>query len=303
MTEAMPFLIKSDIPSLVPPGLSSSGRRGESAAALVVGNAFGLGGPGLLGGESQHRQGHQVRQHPVQVRADSQLRQQVHPVAVDVDRAVGCGNALEQTEQQGCSGDVQGFPVAEDHNRQGQEAKARHIAVGGAVGGGQGVHETAHACQRTGDGGAGIAHFVHVDAQAVRRLGIFTAGAKPQAKAGLVQQDRQHNEKQNAHIGGQVHLVQEGLSQEADIRRLVNAEGGLLQHEPGGGIAGGHHQGILVHQHPDQEQHQGGSHQGPRQDQGQEECDHTLLILVHVDLPPSFRPLCWPGAGYPLGPG
>ena len=228
--------------------------------SLVVGDALCLGGAGLLGGEGQHHQRDDIRQHPVNMGADADLRQPVHAVAVDVQAGVGRGNALEQAEQQRCSGDIQRLPVTEDHNRQRQEAEACHVAVGGAVGGGQGVDEAAHAGQRAGNGGAGVAHFVDIDAQTVRCLGILTAGAQPQAKPGLVQNDGQDDENQNADIGRQVHLVDEGFAQEADVHVFLDAEGGLLNHEPGGGVAGSHLQSVLVGENPHQEQHQRGSH-------------------------------------------
>ena len=66
--------------------------------------------------------------------------------------------------------------------------------------------------QHAGDGGAGVPHFVHVDAQGVGRLGILTAGPQAQSKPGFVEQDGQHNEQQDAHLGGQIHLVElEGI--------------------------------------------------------------------------------------------
>ena len=84
--------------------------------------------------------------------------------------------ALEKPEEDGCARDVQGLPVAEDHDGQGQEAEARHVAGGGAVGGGEGVDEAAHARQGAGDGGAGVAHLLDVDAQGVGGLGVLAAG-------------------------------------------------------------------------------------------------------------------------------
>ena len=98
-----------------------------SSASLVVGDALGLGGPGLLGGKGQHQQGDQVRQHPVQVGADADVGQQEHAVAVDVDAGICRGDALEQAKQQGRPGDVQRLPVAEDHDGQRQEAVAANV--------------------------------------------------------------------------------------------------------------------------------------------------------------------------------
>ena len=102
--------------------------------ALVVGHALSLGCPGLFGGKRQHDQRDEIGQHPVEMGADADLRQEIHAVAVDVDAGVRGRHALEEAEQQRGSCDVQRLPVAEDHNGQRQEAEARHIAVGRAVG-------------------------------------------------------------------------------------------------------------------------------------------------------------------------
>ena len=95
---------------------------------------------------------------------------------------------------------IQRLPVTKDHNRQRQEAEARHIAVGRTVGGGHRVYKAAHTGQRAGNGGAGIAHLLYIDAQRIRRLGVFTTGPQPQAKAGLIQNNGQNDEYQHAHI-------------------------------------------------------------------------------------------------------
>ena len=183
------------------------------SASLVVGNTLCLGSPGLLGSEGQNCQSHQIRQHPVQVGADAQLGQQEHTVTVDVDGAVSSSNALKQTKQQRSGCNVAGLPVTEDHNRQSQEAEACHIAVGGAVGSGQGVNEAAHTGQRAGNGGTGVAHLIDIDAQRVRSLGILTTGTEPQAEAGLVQDDGQDDKQNDADIGCQIDLVDKGFAE------------------------------------------------------------------------------------------
>ena len=75
--------------------------------------------------------------------ADAEVGQRVHTVAVDVDAGVGRRDALEQTEEDRGARDAQRFPVAEDHDGQREEAEARHVAVGGAVGGGQRIDKAA----------------------------------------------------------------------------------------------------------------------------------------------------------------
>jgi len=63
-----------------------------SAAALVVGDALGLGGAGALGRKGEHDDRDEVRQHLIEVRADADLREQIHAVAVDVEAGVGPGS-------------------------------------------------------------------------------------------------------------------------------------------------------------------------------------------------------------------
>ena len=55
--------------------------------------------------------------------------------------------------------------------------------------------------------------------------------------------------------------MEERGPQEAQVRRLAEAQGGLFDHEPAGGVALGHLQGVLVGQDADEEQHQGRGHQ------------------------------------------
>ena len=117
----------------------------------------------------------------------------------------------------------------------------------------------------------------------------------------------------DADISGNVNLVQEGLTQEAPIHGLFHTEGGLLDHEPGSGVAGLHLQGVLVCQHPDEEQHQSRSQQvqsstadglvspevdgGKGQKQGEHSahnrCYHHCQQLQTLER----KPVTFPGGG------
>ena len=196
--------------------------------------------------------------------ADADLRQLEDAVAVDVDARIACRDALKEAEQQRGDRDIHGLPVAEDHNGQCEEAEARHVAVRGAVCRSQRIDEAAHARERAGNGRARVAHLIDVDAQGVRRLRIFAARAQTQAEARLIEQDRQDNEEQNADIGRQVDLVDEGLAEEAEIRALVDAERRLFDHEPARRVAREHLERILVGNDADEEQHECGGHQVER---------------------------------------
>ena len=173
--------------------------------------------------------------------------QPVHTVAVDIDAGVGGGDAFEQTKQEGGPGDVQRPPVTENHHGQRQKAEARHVAVGGAVGGGQGVHKAAHTRQRTGDGGADIAHLVDIDAQRVRRLRILTAGPQPQAEAGLIENDGQDDEQDDADVGSQIDLHPETSrrrSQDRSFLSMPKVDFRIMNQRSG--VAGSQLQGVLV---------------------------------------------------------
>ena len=151
------------------------------------------------------------------------------------------------------AGDAQGLPVAEDHDREREEAEARHVAVCHAVRGGQRVHESAQARQGAGDHDAAVAHLVDIDAQGGGRLRILAASAEPEAEAGLVEEDGQHDEQDDDDIGRQIDLIEEGLSQKAQVLRLIEAEHGLLHHEPAGRVALVHPQFALLGDQPNEE--------------------------------------------------
>ena len=196
--------------------------------------------------------------------ADADLGEHVDAVAIDVDARVARRDALEEAEQQRGDRDIHGLPVAEDHNGQCEEAEARHVAVRGAVCRCQRIDEAAHARERAGNGRARVAHLVDVDAQRIRRLGIFAAGAQAQAEARLIEQDRQDDEKQDADVGRKVDLVDERLAEKAEVGVLVDAERRLFDHEPARRVAREHLQRILVGDDADEEQHECGSHQVQR---------------------------------------
>ena len=58
--------------------------------------------------------------------------------------------------------------------------------------------------------------------------------------------------------------MQEGGPEESQFCGAVKPQGGLLDHEPAGGVTLGHLQDVLVCQDADEKQHQGGGHQVQR---------------------------------------
>ena len=91
-------------------------------AALVVRDTFRFRGTGLAGGKGQHHQGNNVGQHIVHLTGNIQRRQ-------EVKAHIYIGQRPEQAEQQRRQRDADGFPLTEDHNRQGQEAEAGHTVL------------------------------------------------------------------------------------------------------------------------------------------------------------------------------
>lgn len=79
--------------------------------SLIVGNALGLRGPGTLGGKGQYDQRDDIRQQPVEVGVQAQLRQRVDAVAVDIQRGIARRDALKQTEQQRAAATFSGFQL------------------------------------------------------------------------------------------------------------------------------------------------------------------------------------------------
>ena len=98
------------------------------------------------------------------------------------------GKALEHSKEHGCAKDVEGLPLAKDHNGQCQKAGTGNadFKVPG-LHAGDNVSQAANTAQETGDQHTGIAHAVDVDTNGIRCLGVLAAGAQAQAKAGLVQ--------------------------------------------------------------------------------------------------------------------
>ena len=93
-------------------------KRPGSAGTLVVGDALCLGGHAVLGREGQDDHGRHERHHVVDVAGPVQLCQE--------GGICNVGQALEHGKEHGSPKDVEGLPLAEDHNGQGQEACTGH---------------------------------------------------------------------------------------------------------------------------------------------------------------------------------
>ena len=152
------------------------------ALSLFVGYAFCLGSAGALGGESKNDEGDKIGKHAVQVWAYADFLKPENTVAVNINTGVAGCNALEQTEEEGGTGNVQGLPVTENHNSESEEAEACNVTVRRAVSSGEGIYKAAHAGEEAGYGSACIAHFCYIDAERVRGLGIFTAGTQSETE-------------------------------------------------------------------------------------------------------------------------
>ena len=154
-----------------------------SPSALVVRNTFRFRCPGVLGGQCQDDQGDQVGHHVVDGTRDLKGCQ-------EGESAVYVGQRAEETEQEGCSRDVQGLPLTEDHNGQGQEAEAcdagLKLPLGDACGD---VDDSAQTAEKTGDQDAGPAHHFDVDTDGVGCRGVLAACHKTKAEAGLIEDE------------------------------------------------------------------------------------------------------------------
>ena len=163
----------------------------ESAGTLVVGDALGLGSHAVLGGEGQNDHGCHEGHHVVDVAG---------PVELCEEGGVGdVGQTLEHGKEHGCTADVEGLPLTEDHNGHGKEACTGHadLEVPG-LDGRHDIGQTADGTQSARDDDTGIAHLVDVDAHRVRSLRMLAAGAQTQAEAGLVQHDVADDEQCDA---------------------------------------------------------------------------------------------------------
>ena len=85
---------------------------------------------------------------------------------------------------------------------------------------------------------------------------MLAAGPQPQAEARLIQDDCQHHIDQQAQVGGQVGLVEQQISDQAQLRLPLEAEIRLEQHKPAGRVVA-QVQGVLLEDDVDHEQHQG----------------------------------------------
>ena len=200
----------------------------DLALTLVVGDAFSLGGVGLLGGQDEYDHRDQIGKHLIDVFLG------LHAAEGGQEgngRAVGADD-LEEGKEQRRAQNGQRFPVAEDHDGQGEEAVA---ADGGGEGGAghEDVGEAADAGEEAGDHDAGIAHLVDVDAHGVRRLGMLAAGPQPQAEAGVVEDDPGNQEEDDGQGNGDVEFLEQ-RGQEVLVDLAGDAQGFGGEAGPGG---------------------------------------------------------------------
>ena len=79
------------------------------SGAFVVGDAFGLGGPGFLAGEGKDDHGSDERNHVVHVLRPAKRRHHR-------DGAGDIGQRLEQRKEHRRKEDAERLPLAKDHN-------------------------------------------------------------------------------------------------------------------------------------------------------------------------------------------
>ena len=211
------------------------------------------------------------------------------------------GQALEHGKEHGRAKDVEGLPLAKDHNGQGQEACTghAHLKVPGLHRG----HDVSHAAngtQGTGEQHTSVAHLVDIDAHRVGCLGMLAAGPQTQAEAGLVQHhiadDQQDDAQRNkdaelqpadAEQEGLIGIVQLGAAAVAEVFGDDHGNGGgqqvqgcaadglvRLQVDGGKGQQQAVHHASQGRRQNGEQHHQEGRHVGGQHGQGKHTC-HT----------------------------
>ena len=89
------------------------------SGALIVWNSFCFRRSGILRENDQDDQRNDIGHHIIDGAGQIQLLKE-RETGIDI------AQAPEQTEQQRCQRDAEGFPCAEDHDRQRKESKAGH---------------------------------------------------------------------------------------------------------------------------------------------------------------------------------
>ena len=94
----------------------------------------------------------------------------------------------------------------------------------------------AEAAEQAGDQGAGVAHFIDIDADGVRCLRMLAAGAHSQAEAGLVEQDVAHDQRDDRNDHEPVELKLTHTDDEEILLLNVGDLGGDVAAAGGGSV-------------------------------------------------------------------
>ena len=226
-------------------------------------------------GEGQNNHGRDEGHHVVDVAG---------PAEVGQEGGVGdVGQALKDGKEHGRPEDVEGLPLAKDHDRQRQEAGAGHADL--KVPGLDRRHDVGHAAdgaQRARDQNAGVAHLVDVDAHRGGRLRVLAAGPQPQAEAGLVHHHKADDEQHQAQRDKDTQLQPADVEQEGPVgvvqlgaAALAEILGEDHRHRGGQQVQGGAADGLVGLQVDGGEgQQQGIDHAGHRRRQNGHHHDH-----------------------------
>ena len=118
------------------------------------------------------------------------LRLEVSIEKLKRNAGIGVGKRAAQPEEQRCKGNAHGLPLPEDHHGEGKETKAHNAAFEFPfTDPGDNIGDAAEPAERAGNQNARIAHFMHIDADAVGSLRMFAACHQAQTEAGLIQRD------------------------------------------------------------------------------------------------------------------
>ena len=180
------------------------------SCALIVWNTFGFRSLGILGCEGENNHGCDKRHHVVNVLGQSQMGEDG-----------GVRNVCQGTEyrkEYGCSGNVERFPLTEDHNSEGKESGTGYADF--EVPGGNGrndVGKSADTAECTGDDNTGVSPLVYVDTNRVGCLWMLTAGTQAQSPFRFEEEHVAADQKDDADEQEDVHGKWSDLVNESGV--------------------------------------------------------------------------------------
>ena len=181
------------------------------SCAGVEGNSFRFRCPGFFRSKCQNDHRRNVRDHFEEVA----FMQNVE-VVQEVDLEVGESDRREETEKDRREEDPERFPLTENHDRQSQKPVSGNGAAE-ADRRGNDVGDAADAAERSGDQHSRPTHPVDIDAEGLRGMRMFAAGAESQTETRFLQHDYRHQQNDDAEVGRQISVLEEHVADHGDF--------------------------------------------------------------------------------------